>query len=867
MSNFDDIKARFKKGISFGVEQTEEERLQDVALATMRLERMERDERFDPGVPGSQPTDVQQEIIDDILNIRYNHCWVSGGNQCLAGDTLVRTVSGGLTPIREIKIGDFVFDERGHPIEVVAVHRNGIKPVRSYGQRGKALVRCTQEHKFSVSTFSRRTGEFLDRDKKEIRNFGTEDSVDTFDMSTIPIGGVRVSHAYALGAMLGDGCKARGRQLYFSSGDEQVVSKVASVLEAPYRKRKGENYTWTIQRDPENLQYSDWFFGKYAHEKTVDITSMQNWDRWSLQEFVAGLLDTDGSLSHGKDQVSLSLSMQALPVLSAFNFAMLLLFGAEFRITADKRMKYKNGQVHTSYYGNSRHVLTIVNALRGEHLVLPRKCTIKPDVSFGGRTREGVTRLSEIRGSESNEEVFNITVDSPTNLYLLANGLVTSNSGKTATAAYIVARILREYDWKRPQKWHNEPLLILWAAKQSSHISESLLRKMLGFMDPGEYKIVSTGNIPQKIIHNNGNIVQLLTHFCASEAWEKAQSYTAHFSFCDELPSDWRFMEQMQRRIQVRGGCFAAFFTPIRAAPEIKKMIDHLDPQYAKLYKLPALANPSLDEEGRRKIIASMQSFSKDERRKRLDGDWVASENAVFAVEEEAVLRRVPSDYTTMWEHVEGTDPAINSAHGLVIMTRDRRTNLWYVVDAAKLSGPQTSSPRVEIESVLKITNKYNIVERACDPANQWFMTAAADMRVRPLYTMPYDKAHRRDEMLRNLMQALGNQLFIHPNENTQDLIDELFAAEWRDDGSGKIKDSSRYHLIDALIYAWDCRLRDIEGIGINKTWEQELREYNRRLKEVPEKKDARDIMRTEYGIKPLRRGGGKKKWGWNWQG
>jgi hypothetical protein len=409
-----------------------------------------------------------------------------------------------------------------------------------------------------------------------------------------------------------------------------------------------------------------------------------------------------------------------------------------------------------------------------------------------------------------------------------------NQSGKSQVAAFLMAQYFRELTWQRPDRWGKEPLQLLWAGRTTQHIMHLLLPKLYAYMEPGEWKANNIGNVTQSVVHQgNGNTIILLSHHCASQAWEKTQGYVSHVAFCDELPQSWEFIEQMQRRIQIKTGVFGAFFTPIRPITEVRRMVESAKPPTAKAYRLLAVDNPSLSAFAKEGVLAGLSTASNEVRANRLEGAWTNGDNVVFQITQERLLRPVPVTYSPMWEHLEGSDPAIQSEHGLVVLTRDPKTGIWWVVHAQKFSGIETASPKVEIENIVKATRPFRIVKRVCDPANQgWYMSTARELDVYPSYVIPYDKGRRRPEMLRGLMAALGHTLFISPTTNCEALADEILRAEWKDGETDKIKGSSKYHLIDALIYAWDERLADLETTGPVLTWEEEIRAYNRKLAE-----------------------------------
>ena len=71
--------------------------------------------------------------------------------------------------------------------------------------------------------------------------------------------------------------------------------------------------------------------------------------------------------------------------------------------------------------------------------------------------------------------------------------------------------------------------------RNGKQIEDSILPYITSALDPNEYKIVRIGNIVQRLEHVNGNRVVFQSMENAQTARERAQGYTAHAVFVDEL--------------------------------------------------------------------------------------------------------------------------------------------------------------------------------------------------------------------------------------------------------------------------------------------------------------------------------------------
>ena len=768
-----------------------------IAAAAARLEELDKLERFDGAVPGSRPNAFQQAIIDDWG--KYPTQAVTAGNQCLPGDTLVMTPKGPV-PLALIQVGDIVYDENGEEQVVVKTWQNGQKEIADLTTRGRTIASCTASHKWWTNTYSREDGALLKTRKVEAAKLGSEDAVCRAWVKA-PLGEVHEPHAYAIGALLGDGCSRQSaRSIQISSGSSLVPEKVAQILGGVLRKLHISNHTWCVGTAECHL-YSEWCKGKYAHEKVADLNIIQTWDRDSLLAFVAGLLDTDGTVYTSKDHTSLMLSMQARSVVDAFVYAAQALWQIQLSTTVDARGKYKNGPVYVAYTRNIHEIKRILDEL-GPHLVTPSK-KWRPELIIGGRrSRPEAIKLTWGKNKRMTE-TYDLTVSGKNNVYLLANGLVTSNSGKSSLGARLAAWFLAENKpgWVRPASWGTAPLMGLIIGRTMSQVENELLRKIQAFFEEDELRVVRVGNAAQSVIHKGtGNKLLLASHHNEREAREKVQSFVLNFEWLDEMPRSVKLFEELERRVQSRDGWFISTFTPKVKSIDIRKLIESYAPPFSKSYKMPMFANPILSEERKEKILQELEAYPEEYRRCILEGDWLTDDQAVYQIDPDRMVKKAPG-YHYGWRHVESADPATNSKHGQVVFAEDPNTRFWYIKKADYITGIRI--PSELIKTAANKVSHLNVVRRVCDPASTWYIYEASGMGF--TYMTPWGKTNgtRREEMMKNLQERLGVDLFIDPE--CEDLIEELSSMEWSETQAAKVVNSRSYHLHDATIYGLDC--------------------------------------------------------------
>lgn len=770
-----------------------------LALALQKLALLERQECFDPNDLTSRPTESQQRVISDFGIVPQQ--FIRAGNQCLAKGTLVATPTGPVA-IEHIKVGDLVYSEHGLPIRVLKTFNNGIRKVSDLTNRGVRWVSATDNHVFQVIT------PHGNLEEKKVENFGRDDKVTRVEIKA-PLGTVNNPTAYALGALLGDGCSRQpGKRIQLSSANSCVPNKVAAVCGTSALKLHKSNYNWSVGH-AQIEHYNEWVKNRYAHEKIVDLSILKTWNRNSLLKFVAGLMDTDGSVYAAKDHVSFTLGMQAKSVVDAFEYAVLALWQVPLNRTLDSRIKYKNGPVHIAYTRNTTYVKKILEELE-QYLVSPQKKWKEEYNSIGiGKTNLGGIGLRSGFNTRQ-EETYDIHVDSPTNLYLLANGLVTHNSGKSQTCARILTWVITDThpNWKRPQEWGKEPVLAIVAGRTGKQLEDSLLPKIKSYLEPGTYKEVRVGNMIQRLELENGSRVIFQSLENPQQATERLQSYVAHITWCDELPPTLALIRELLVRTQARRGYNLFSFTPTSVNTEVQKYVDSLKEPAARVYRFSMLDNPLYKDPVRRKELIDRYSYLSPEQQKMVfEGEWLSADGQVYHFDYTTMVE-FPAGYSPMWRHVESVDPAISSALGLTIWAENPLNNKWYCIKDIYIKG--VLIPTEIVKAVQQETRGLNIVRRISDYA-PWYTTTASSMGIQ--YLTVQNKNHgRKEELTKALQQALLDSIRIAPHCTR--LIDELQDCRWSDKGEGRIVNHSSFHLIDSAQYFVDIKPRPEKTIS-----------------------------------------------------
>ena len=229
---------------------------------------------------------------------------LAGSGKAMPKDTLIPTPDGEKL-LGEIKIGDFVFDRKGHPTKVLGVYDRGVRRCFELTFSDGRKTRCCDEHIWPCYTSKKNMKNLT---LQEMMEKGIRISAKSGARFRMPINGcVEFSekelpvHPYILGVFLGDGC-CKERYLTLSSNDLPVVEKVAKLLNATAEKLSENNYSWRFMKGGKAITTKE-VFGDIAswvmrgsNEKAIP-TDYLHGSRDQRIALLQGLFDTDGSVS------------------------------------------------------------------------------------------------------------------------------------------------------------------------------------------------------------------------------------------------------------------------------------------------------------------------------------------------------------------------------------------------------------------------------------------------------------------------------------------------------------------------------------------------------------------------------------------
>ena len=221
----------------------------------------------------------------------------------------------------DLKVGDYVFSADGKPTKVLGIFPQGIKDAYKVTlSDGRSSV-CGKEHLWGIYYYSHNSYEYKVMELSEMLEKGIRRAdprytkaggKPKFWLPASPVCEYPEKHLpvnpYVLGSLIGNGCLTLP-YLTVSSNDEWQTRKVADILKADVKKRKG-CYSWTYYRDGHMIKTESIVPKQlccYAGDKSIPeeyFTSSAE----QRKELLQGLFDTDGSVDNSGNRLHVTYS-------------------------------------------------------------------------------------------------------------------------------------------------------------------------------------------------------------------------------------------------------------------------------------------------------------------------------------------------------------------------------------------------------------------------------------------------------------------------------------------------------------------------------------------------------------------------------
>lgn len=372
----------------------------------------------------------------------------AGSGKAQPIDTIIPTPEGN-KKLKDIAVGDYIFDRLGRPTRVLGVYPQGEKTVYTLKLKDGRSTKCAGDHLWTVLNKKNQqqtltTEELLS--KGLINSAGFKYAVP----NNLPLEYSKKEYdidPYVIGAFLGDGCCCE-RQLTLSSENEEIPEIVKGLIGAKSVDRNSEtnyNWTFTLQNPIINLDNKAYFIYKFQtniffknYQKELCCSAQEKsipeiYKRGSVQQrldLLQGLLDTDGTIGD-KDENRFNIRFTSTSYqLILDTKEVLQSLGYSSTISQDLRSeKYSNGSCYSLN-------INIPNEEKVKLFRLKRKkdIAIKAQQYIKHKNYTKNSIIDIVKESYQTEMVC-IYVDNLEHLYLTNDCIVTHN---TTLVKYII---------------------------------------------------------------------------------------------------------------------------------------------------------------------------------------------------------------------------------------------------------------------------------------------------------------------------------------------------------------------------------------------------------------------------------------------
>jgi hypothetical protein len=390
---------------------------------------------------------------------------VQGSLNCLSVNELVRMADFTVRRVIDIKAGDWVLgaDKYGNtfPVEVTAIHDQGDQPLQRYtyklgATKGTVSVDCTEIHELLQSTYYTGAKEesmnYIPRKLPAGRKSGQLSAV--FPASC-RCEGVDEPLAKILGYFVGDGIRSalHGLQCKVSCACRRTREDLDAFL-APFGlilRKKKRSHDWSVSWSdkcprtghPVKQRISELgWLGKYAHEKTLPA-EVWRWSDESIADFLAGFVSADGSCyQYGEGStVGVSFASTSKALLEGLKDLM------RVRLCVYSTEITRTDEAGSRNYTHDMWAFTVTrrDQVRRLSALISHRIPGDKGEALMEYLREGKPSLyddaTHYRGKRCRVEhlgvlpAWDISVNHPDELFVLANGLIVSNTKHNAGMA------------------------------------------------------------------------------------------------------------------------------------------------------------------------------------------------------------------------------------------------------------------------------------------------------------------------------------------------------------------------------------------------------------------------------------------------
>lgn len=398
------------------------------------------------GLPFTSPklTTIYRGMILGKLCIESS---AQGVGKSIANSEKIPTPNGWKT-IKDIKVGDYLFDAEGKPTKVLGVYPQGKLDVYQVTFNDGRAVKCSKDHLWSfypkwVPSNKRNSEKRYTLSLQEIMVQGWllkgERTKNVLVPQQKPVQYMKKSHLlspYTMGVLLGDGSfriSSKNNSLLLTSQDEETMERVhqemgwdikhAKSISHPYhwtayfaQKQQNHSVVWAqdaLEEHPEliNTKSENKFIPRSYLEDSIE-------HRWDLLQ---GLLDTDGSVDN-KGRVNY---FTISPFLRDNIIELAQSLGFQTSVLIDKHKKTNDCYI-VRLHGSEE--------LKKKCFYLTRKQNKVNNWINNNKyhRKQDINAMVKIEKLEYQEDMTCFYVDNPDHLFLVSDFVVTHNTRRQA---------------------------------------------------------------------------------------------------------------------------------------------------------------------------------------------------------------------------------------------------------------------------------------------------------------------------------------------------------------------------------------------------------------------------------------------------
>lgn len=706
-----------------------EQKLELLALAQEKEERIKYN-KIDTMFPDTGPLSRDKyskhiKFLQEGAN--YMERALFGGNRPLWDETEVWMADGSVKPLKEVKIGDKVLSYNlktgvAEPSNVINVPYRGFEKSYKLTTSNGDEVIGTSDHCFPIWNKSGHTKQIV---KSELSEISVDNTVSKRKGFVVPKEFKYNSkeqleiHPYVLGCLLGDGCLGHN-SVTFTNKDLAIIDKFKSLCD--YNLKQIDSLTYRLQQGSVRCATTGDFLpgrlntelnslnlkvnGKDKHIPLKYISASEK-DRLEL---LAGLIDTDGT-----NQEFTNKSEQLVK-----DFCRLVIsLGGYARYKQCEKTCTNTGAVGTyyrSYYRLNREIPVTLEYKQQKITKRARDYSRLPIVS-----REYV----------GSKPVRCITVDHPDHTFIINNGIVTYNSGKSMCAA---VEITYHLTGNYPHWWKGKRFdraVKVWVISKDNQQSKEAAQEIL----LGRQGNFGTGLIPRSLLaetytkpgvpgaivdamvkHTSGDISTVTFKSCQQDM-DSFMGAAVDVAWFDEEPKKDIYGEVLMRLVTTNGIALATF-TPLDGYTEVVKgyLSDGKFPseeQCKKMHKYITNVEwddaPHLSDEQKEAYARTIPAYLKEARMKGIPS---VGDGRIYDIPESDFVVspfEIPLDWPRCYAFDVGAK--VNAA---VWAAYDKNNDTWYITDEYYAIGP---NPDVHASAI----------RRKC----KWFMPGLLDSAAR----------------------------------------------------------------------------------------------------------------------------------------